>query len=233
MRVAAASVVHATAPQPVAKVTAANTADAAPAFLDRHRKRLRLRFTAEPVQLPPAGPGAVADAAGNAPRSMIVVGDSLAVGMASALRTRLEGWRLWVDARIGRPLAEGMGVLDAAPIPAGGAVLAIGLFTNDGPRNLAALEAAVRRSVALAGPSGCALWATIQRPPLAGVSYDAANRLLERLADDPALSGRLELVPWARAVGARPEWLAGDQVHATSAGYAERARLYAQAAERC
>ena len=225
--------VRAVAPKPVVRQTAVNTADGAPAFLRHHHRHLRLRFTADPVQLPPAGPRAVADAAGNPPQDMIVVGDSLAVGMASDLRTALDGWRMWVDARVGRPLAEGMGVLDAAPIPSSGAVVAVSLFTNDGPGNLTALEAAVRHSVALAGPHGCALWATIQRPPLAGVSYAAANALLERLAGDPSLSGRLVVVPWAREVAAHPELLAGDHVHGTAAGYAERARLYAQAARSC
>jgi hypothetical protein len=138
-----------------------------------------------------------------------------------------------MDARVGRPLAEGMGILDSTQLPGASVVLAMSLFTNDGPRNLVALEAAVRGSVVRAGPHGCAVWATIQRPPLAGVPYTDANRLLERLASDPALSGRLVVVPWQQEVVAHPEWLAGDGVHATGAGYAERARLYAQAARSC
>src|SRR3954452_7985270 len=134
-------------------VSALSTADGARAFVAHHRRHLRLRFRAEPVELPPAGRSQVVDAAGgDAPHSMVVVGDSLAVGMAPALRTALDGWRLWMDARVGRPLAEGMGILDSTQLPGPSVVLAMSLFTNDGPRNLPALEAAVRRSVVRAGP---------------------------------------------------------------------------------
>ena len=82
----------------------------------------------------------------------------------------------------------------------------------------------------MVGPRGCAIWATIARPPVNGVTYTAANRLLERIAtDDP----RLVIVPWAEQVAANPGLLGGDGVHATPAGYELRARLYAEAAQRC
>ena len=74
------------------------------------------------------------------------------------------------------------------------------------------------------------IWATIARPPVNGVSYTAANSLLERIAaDDP----RLVIVPWAEQAAANPVLLGGDGVHPTPAGYQLRARLYAQAAQRC
>jgi lysophospholipase L1-like esterase len=117
--------------------------------------------------------------------------------------------------------------LGSAPV-----VLAMSLFTNDDPRNTGALESAVRTSVSRAG-GGCAVWATIVRPPLGGVGYQAANDLLERLAADPALAGRLLIVPWARQVAAHPGWLAGDGVHATPEGYRARAQMYADAARAC
>jgi hypothetical protein len=72
------------------------------------------------------------------------------------------------------------------------AILAISLFTNDHPLNTRALRAAVRASATR--PGGCSVWATIVAPPFEGVSYDAANSLLRRLARDPELE--LELVDW-------------------------------------
>ena len=39
-------------------------------------------------------------------------------------------------------------------------VLAFSLFTKDAPTAVAALDGAVRRSVARAGASGCAVWAS-------------------------------------------------------------------------
>jgi lysophospholipase L1-like esterase len=63
-----------------------------------------------------------------------------------------------------------------------------------------------------------------------GVSYRAANALLEGLA---ASDSRLHIVAWADQVEANPQLLATDAVHPTPAGYELRARLYARAAQDC
>lgn len=72
------------------------------------------------------------------PHDVLVIGDSLAVGMADALRASLPGWRVSVEAKISRPLATGMQILagrSAAP-----AILAFSLFTNDDPGATVALS---------------------------------------------------------------------------------------------
>lgn len=170
-------------------------------------------------------------------RTMIVIGDSLAVGMAPTLRGLLPEWDVAVDGRTGRPIAEGMEILAETPMPTGGrgdrAILAFSLGTNDGPANVDGLEAAVRTSMGYLGPHGCALWATIARPPMAGVSYRAMNARLEALAAEPELYGRLLIVPWKREYDRHKSWRRSDGVHATPEGYAGRARLYAQAAMGC
>lgn len=163
------------------------------------------------------------------PRDVLVIGDSLAVGFEQPLKAALPGWRVRLDGRIGRPLAEGMGILAREPSPP--AILALSLFTNDGPRNTAALEAAVRSTATR--PGGCAVWATVVRPPLGGVSYDAANALLRGLASDPELALGLQLVDWAAEVGQAPSLLAGDGVHPTPAGHRVLGRLYAEAIAAC
>ena len=158
---------------------------------------------------------------------MFVVGDSLAEGMASFLPGTLPGWRVRIDAEWGRPLGEGMRILAADPAPP--AILAISLFTNNDPRDVGALEAAVR---ATAGrPGGCAVWATIVAPPYEGVGHGAANGLLRRLAHDDELA--LELVDWARAVRRDASLMSDDEVHASPAGYRARARMYARAIRAC
>ena len=127
-----------------------------------------------------------------------------------------------MDAEAGRPLADGMrivGAMEGTP-----AVLAISLFTNDDPRHTSELATAVRRSVQ---GQRCVLWATIHRPPVAGVSYAAANRTLHRLAGELPV---LHVVPWAERVAQHPSWIGPDDVHATATGWAARARLYAAAA---
>jgi hypothetical protein len=192
---------------------------------------------AEPTQTPPpsapAAPETAPPTTGGGARALVMIGDSLAQGTEPYLGGLLGGWQVTTDARRGRPLAEGMQVLDGAQVPSGPVVLAFSLFTNDAPGNGAALEAAVRKSVQRAGAHGCAVWATIVRPPLGGVSYDAVNARLNGLARDPQLRGRLIVAPWAAAVARNPGLVGGDGVHGTTAGYQERARLYADAARSC
>jgi hypothetical protein len=179
---------------------------------------------AAPLAAPPANLGG-----GNA---VVLIGDSLAVGMAPALQGLLPGRPVPVDARIGRPLDEGMGVLAATKPPK--ASFAYSLFTNDDPIRIEQLDAAVRSSVASLGPHGCAVWATIVRPRVGGRTYAAVNARLRALALDPSLSGRLLIADWARAlIEHRKQWLAKDKVHATAAGYLARAQLYADALSIC
>jgi hypothetical protein len=155
----------------------------------------------------------------------VIIGDSLAQGIQPHMAGALDGWTVSVDARIGRPLAEGMRIFAATKIVKG-TVYAFSLFTNDDPRSVAALRQAVRTSRQRAG---CVVWATIVRPPEGGVSYDAANQALKAMASE-----RVRIVDWAAAVAANPSWIsAEDGVHATPAGYRNRAALYARAIQDC
>jgi hypothetical protein len=158
-----------------------------------------------------------------------MIGDSLAEGTQPFLPSLLPGWKVTTNAQRGRPLATGMQILATTQV-SGPTALAFSLFTNDDPSRVSALESAVRTSVSRAGANGCAIWATIVRPPLNGVSYDAANRKLARLA---AQLPRLRIVPWAAAVASHPSWLASDGVHSTPTGYKARAQMYADAARSC
>jgi hypothetical protein len=164
-------------------------------------------------------------------RTMVVIGDSLAVGMQPYLDTVLPGWTVSVDGRVGRPLAEGMGIVRATNLPApGSSVLAISLFTNDDPRATTQLSAAVDQTLTKVGTGGCVIWATIARDPVGGVSYTAANALLARKA---AANPRLRLADWAAYVDSHPGTLTAGNVHPGPAGYRARAGLYAQAAAGC
>jgi len=172
-----------------------------------------------------------APSTGRSSGSLVLIGDSLAVGVRSLLPGLLPGWQVSVDGRVSRPLAEGLSILRSASIPSDGStVLAISLFTNDDPSHTAQLRTAVQQTLDRVGSNGCVVWATIARPPVNGVSYDAANSLLRRMAQSDS---RLRIVPWAEQTAARPSLLGPDGVHPTPAGYQLRARLYAQAAQSC
>lgn len=158
-----------------------------------------------------------------------MIGDSLAEGIAALMPGALPGWSVRVNSRVGRGLAEGMGILAQTRVPDGTA-LAISLFTNDDPWRTAQLQAAVQETLARVGTTGCAVWATIAAPPVDGLSYAKANRVLNRLA---ASESRLRIVPWAEQTASAPQLLGGDGVHPTPAGYRLRAQMYAQAAQSC
>jgi hypothetical protein len=175
------------------------------------------------------GPQPIPPPSGGGPGTMVLIGDSLAVGMEQPLRRILSNWRITSHALTSRPLDVGMGILARTRVPEG-AVVAMSLFTNDDPTRTGALEEAVRTSVRRAGASGCAVWATIARPPFNGRSYAAADAVLHRL--DAEIGRRLVVVPWAEQAP-RNGWLASDRVHATPEGYEQRAVLYAQAARSC
>ena len=200
--------------------------------------RVALRASAPPPT-PPGGP-VPAPAAGppaDARPALVVLGDSLAIGIAGPLTVDLPDWTVRFDARIGRPLAEGLSILAGTAVPftepPARTVLAFSLFTNDVPANLDALDAAVRASVGRLGPHDCAIWATISRPAVHGISYRAANARLVQLAFAPEMASRLLVVPWAEEVARHHGWKAHDHVHATIAGYLARAQLFADAARSC
>jgi hypothetical protein len=227
---------------PVATLTAINTGDPtdrAETTVHLHGKpppKPKRERKARPARPKPTStPTPAARRAPRTPRphTLIMIGDSLAEGTAPFLPGLLPGWTVRSDAKRSRPLATGMQILAATGTGGAPVVLAFSLFTNDDPSHVSALESAVRASVSRAGRGGCAVWATIVRPPYNGVSYAAANQRLQQLATEPGLAGRLLVVPWAAAVRANPGWLAPDGVHGTPDGYRARAQMYADAARAC
>src|SRR6185503_4877067 len=53
---------------------------------------------------------------GSAPRRLVMIGDSLAVGTQAILPGLLPGWRVTTDAQTGRPLATGMQILGGTQV---------------------------------------------------------------------------------------------------------------------
>jgi hypothetical protein len=181
---------------------------------------------------PSSGSVPVVVATGSA-RPLMMIGDSLAVGTRDDLAADLPGWKVTTNGRVSRPLAEGMAILSRTPVTDPRTILAFSLFTNDSPGDLPQLQAAVNHGMAALGARGCAIWATIQRPPLGGVGYARANALLNQMAASPQYEGRLFIVPWSQLARQHPEWIGPDHVHPTAVGYAERAQLYANYARSC
>jgi hypothetical protein len=181
----------------------------------------RLAFAAVALCLTTAGPAAAA-------RSVLHVGDSLAVGSDPPLRSLLPGWSFKTDALKSRPSSVGVAIIDRQPtLPS---VLVVELGTNDSPDASGAFAARVRHVLALAGSKRCVIWVNVHRPPYNGVSYAGFNRALAKQA---SISSNLAVVDWNGLVNSGQASVGGDGVHATPAGYRVRAEAIAQALSGC
>jgi lysophospholipase L1-like esterase len=170
--------------------------------------------------------GAVAlacPAARAADAPVLVVGDSLAVGLQPFLGPMLGDREIVWDARSGRTTPQGLRALrtDLALVTPHTVVISLG--TNDGsdPQRFADR---IRRVLLELPPGTCVVWPAIIRAPRKG-PYDGLDRVLRRRAlRDPRF-----IVPgWDRAV-ARGSVVLPDGVHPDDVGFRFRSRMIADA----
>jgi lysophospholipase L1-like esterase len=154
--------------------------------------------------------------------SVLVVGDSLAVGMKPYLGGLLGRHVAW-DAKSGRTTPQGLVALRDALKTVKPTTVVISLGTNDGP-DPARFKSRIDRALAAVGPDTCVVWSTIFRPSRKG-PYLALNRVLD---DEAAHVARLHLVDWDKAVARRAVTLP-DGLHPDAAGFAYRSRMIARA----
>jgi lysophospholipase L1-like esterase len=160
------------------------------------------------------------------PSPVLVVGDSLAVGMKPYLGEILGSSEVVWDARSGRTTPEGLIRLRARLREVTPQAVVISLGTNDGP-DPKRFASRIQGALAAIPASACVVWADINRPPRKG-RYHALNRVLERAAaHDP----RMVLVHWDRAVG-RGTVALPDGLHPDAAGFRYRSLMIAGALER-
>lgn len=153
---------------------------------------------------------------------VLVVGDSLAVGLRPYLAEQLGADVAW-DAKSGRTTPQGLSALRAALKVVQPSTVVVSLGTNDGS-DPARFQSRIDRALATIGPQRCVVWTTIYRPARKG-PYVALNGVLAREA---ARVARLHLVDWSGAVSRRAVTLP-DGLHPDAAGYAYRAGMIAAA----
>jgi lysophospholipase L1-like esterase len=160
------------------------------------------------------------------PSPVLVVGDSLAVGMRPYLGTMLGSSEVVWDARSGRTTPEGLVRLRARLREVAPRTVVISLGTNDGP-DPRRFAGRIQRALDAIPVSACVVWTDINRPPRKG-RYHGLNRILEQAAKhDP----RMVLVHWDRAVLHRSVSLP-DGLHPDAAGFQFRSRMVAGAIAR-
>jgi lysophospholipase L1-like esterase len=160
--------------------------------------------------------------------SVLVVGDSLGVGTAPALRDALPDVSFEIDARNGRTSSEGVRVLEESLRPDHETVV-FDLGTNDGPPAAASTAANLASARELAA-GRCLVVATLNHPPTGGVSVGVQNSVIRDFASK---SPSTVLADWHRATAAPEGLMRSDGVHATASGYDLRARVIASAVLRC
>ena len=159
-------------------------------------------------------------------RSVLVVGDSLAVGMEPYLDAMLPGRTVSWDAVSGRTTPVGLYRLRVDLRTQTPRTVVISLGTNDGPDPVRVADR-LRRVMRAVPPDACVVWASINRPPRKG-PYAALNRVLRKAARrDP----RLAVVDWNSAV-LRGQVFLPDGLHPDPAGFHYRANLIAAAVRR-
>jgi lysophospholipase L1-like esterase len=160
---------------------------------------------------------------------VLYVGDSLGVGTTPGLARELgSSSRVHGDSRIGRPSPEGLRVLQQTFSPSD-QVVVFDLGTNDDPAQpgvLAGDLAAARKATG----DRCLVVATLNRPPLNGVSVDGLNQAVLAFSSS---ADNVQLVDWNAIAQSEPSLLGPDKVHPTPQGYALRAQLFAEAVGAC
>ena len=165
---------------------------------------------------------APATAAGQ--RTVLNYGDSLAVGTQLYLGDYLGGWRVRSETEVSRHADDVPGALRSlgSALPR---VVVVSAGTNDDPGTVSRFARTVRETVAVAGRSRCVVWATIVRPPYAGVSYAGYNRALRTIA---RRHSTLHVLEWDAMARTHPSWFGADGVHPSMTGYRARARATAR-----
>lgn len=163
----------------------------------------------EPVRR--SGPAAPGLPAGT---PVMLLGDSLAVGIADQLAESLPRRVVTVDAEEGRRTTTAAALLSDQA--AGSArIWVVSLGTNDSPEEFGAAAGTVME---LAGPHRCVLWYDVWRPS----THDELNLLLGDLADE---FGNLHVLAWHAAAEANPQWFSDEDVHPSTDGYRARSDL--------
>ncbi len=168
---------------------------------------------------------AVSSVSPGAARTVYVDGDSIAYGTDIFLPRYLRGWAIRSAVDVSRHTYQGATAIEALEqehaLPY---VVLVNLGTNDDPRAVHQFRSWVLRVVRAAGPERCVVWATIVRPPYAGVSYDGLNRVLFGTA---ARNRSFHVFDWRGLARAHPGWFGSDGVHPSMQGYRVRAQRLA------
>jgi lysophospholipase L1-like esterase len=157
----------------------------------------------------------------NPSSSVLVIGDSLAVGLRPYLAAQLGTDVAW-DAKSGRTTPQGLVALRSALKVVRPSTVVVSLGTNDGS-SPARFQDRINRTLHVIG-NRCVVWTNIYRPARKG-PYAALNAVL---AAEAQRFRRLHLVDWLGAVRTQAVTLP-DGLHPDTQGFEYRGKLIADA----
>jgi lysophospholipase L1-like esterase len=157
----------------------------------------------------------------NPSSSVLVIGDSLAVGLRPYLAEQLGTDVAW-DAKSGRTTPQGLVALRAALKIVRPTTVVVSLGTNDGSSPVR-FQDRINRTLTAIGDR-CVVWANIYRPARKG-PYAPLNAVL---AGEATRVRHLHLVDWLGAVRRQAVTLP-DGLHPDPAGFEYRGKLIADA----
>ena len=160
---------------------------------------------------------------------MFVVGDSLTVGTRRWLPTQAARVGVTVngvDARVGRPTAEGLAVLrrEGADLPP---TVLVALGTNDLEASSGEAINWVEEARILVGTRRL-IWVNVRCGPLEGIRLRQCRRINAALAA-AATWFSVELADWDAWADANDVATTADGIHHRAPAYRQRARFYAEA----
>jgi len=160
------------------------------------------------------------------PAQVLIVGDSLAVGMQPFLSEMITDREVTFDVRNGWTTPQGMVALHLDLQQYSPQTVVLSLGTNDGS-NPSVFADRVRRTMSAMPPFACVVWNAIIRPKRKG-EYRGLNRVLRDAArHDP----RLTIIDWDRMVQ-KGQVTLRDGLHPNEDGYRWRAWVTAGAVRR-
>ncbi len=173
-----------------------------------------------------ASPPAPVTSPAPAPGRVLVVGDSLAVGMKPYLTHELRPHRVVWNALAGQTTPWGLRKLQTTLRWYRPQAVVVSLGTNDGPSGTA-FARRIDTALDHIPRSACVIWPDVYRPSRKG-PFRALNSALDRAA---LTHRRLHVVPW-REVVARNHVRLADGLHPDANGYHYRSALIARAVRR-
>jgi hypothetical protein len=157
--------------------------------------------------------------------SVLLVGDSLNVGIEPYLRESLEHWKITSDDVVGRATSDGIAAVERERRARGPVVISLG--TNDDPGDADAFRSRVEQLLELLPSWRCVIWATLWRD---GAPETTLNDVLQDVA---RTRPNVHLLDWAGMLRDHPDWRAPDETHGSPEGYRARAEEVARIARAC